>query len=142
MIGFRLEEREKTPYWLIVISPLMAIFVSLFIASFLIMLAGVNPITSYIELAIGAFGSKNAVAETLARATPIILTGLAAAIAFRAKFWNIGAEGQLYFGALATTIFGTGLIVLPSFLMIPFLFIVGALAGGLLLLPLVILKSV
>ena len=119
MIGFRLEEREKTPYWLIVISPLMAIFVSLFIASFLIMLAGVNPITSYIELAIGAFRSKNAVAETLARATPIILTGLAAAIAFRAKFWNIGAEGQLYFGALATTIFGTGLIVLPSFLMIP-----------------------
>ena len=140
MINFRLEEREKTPYWLIFVSPIIAIFFSLFIASFLIILAGVNPIESYVQLAIGAFGSKNAMAETLARATPLILTGLAAAIAFRAKFWNIGAEGQLYFGALATTLLGTGLVVLPSFLMIPFLFVTGALAGGLLLLPLVILK--
>ncbi len=140
MVTFRLEERERTSYPLALISPLIAVFISLVLAGLLIILAGANPVQSYYELMKGAFGSKNAFAETLARATPIILTGLAASIAFRAKFWNIGAEGQLYFGALATTMFGTGLIVLPSILMIPFLFIMGALAGGLLLLPLVLLK--
>ena len=140
MLKFRLEERTQNPYWLLILSPFMAILVAIVLAGILIVLAGANPFQSYYQLMIGAFGSKNALAETLARATPIILTGLAASIAFRAKFWNIGAEGQLYFGALATTMFGTGLIVLPSILMIPFLFLMGALAGGLLLLPLVLLK--
>ena len=140
MLNFRLEERNKTSYSLAVIAPLIAILISLILAGFLMILAGANPFQSYYELMKGAFGSKNAFAETLTRATPIILTGLAASIAFKAKFWNIGAEGQLYFGALATTLFGTGLIALPSILMIPFLFLMGALAGGLLLLPLVLLK--
>ena len=141
MIDFRLEQREHVSPWLVFFAPIGAVIFSLMIASILIILAGVNPIESYIKLFVGAFGSKNAIAETLARATPLILTGLAAAIAFRAKFWNIGAEGQLYAGALAVTFFGTGLIQLPSFLMIPFLFLVGALAGGLLLLPLVLLRN-
>ncbi len=141
MFNFRLEERDDTPSWMYFFSPFIAIIISLSLASFLILLAGVSPIESYIQLFKGAFGSINSLAETLSRATPIILTGLAAGIAFKAKFWNIGAEGQLYFGALAVTFFGTGLIELPSFLMIPFLFIVGALAGGMLLLPLVILRN-
>jgi simple sugar transport system permease protein len=92
-------------------------------------------------LAKGAFGSRFALTETLTRATPLLLTGLAAAVAFRARFWNIGAEGQLYCGALAATYFGTGLITLPPLMMIPFLFTVGALAGGLALLLPVYLKS-
>ena len=141
MFNFRLEIREKKPVWIHLVAPFLAVLFSLFTASGLIWLAGANPIDSYVELFKGAFGSKNAVAETLARATPLILTGLAAGIAFKARFWNIGAEGQLYAGALAVTFFGTGIIELPSMLMIPFLFLVGALAGGLLLLPLVILKN-
>ena len=99
-----------------------------------------KPISVILSINDWSFWVKKCFSGTLARATPIILTGLAASIAFRAKFWNIGAEGQLYFGALATTMFGTGLIILPSILMIPFLFLMGALAGGLLLLPLVLLK--
>ena len=51
----------------------------------------------------GSIGSSFALAETLSRATPLIFTGLAAAVAFRARFWNIGAEGQLYAGALMVT---------------------------------------
>ena len=141
MINFRLEEREYKSVRLQIISPFIAVFVALIISCIFIILAGVSPITSLKELLIGSFGSKNAIAETLSRATPLILTGLAASIAFRAKFWNIGAEGQLYAGALAVTFFGTGLIELPSILMIPFLFMVGAIAGGLLLLPLVLLKN-
>ena len=141
MINFRLEERENRNVRLQILSPFFAVFVSLIISCFFIFLAGVSPIDSLKELLIGSFGSRNAIAETLSRATPLILTGLAASIAFRAKFWNIGAEGQLYAGALAVTFFGTGLIELPSILMIPFLFLVGAIAGGLLLLPLVLLKN-
>ena len=140
MITFRLEEREQRSLKSQFLTPFIAVFIALLISSFFILLAGANPLDSYKELFIGSFGSKNAVAETLSRATPIILTGLAASIAFRARFWNIGAEGQLYAGALAVTFFGTGIIELPAIIMIPFLFIVGAIAGGLLLLPLVILK--
>ncbi len=140
MITFRLEEREHRSLRRQFITPFIAVFIALLISSFFILLAGVNPLNSYKELFIGSFGSKNAVAETLSRATPIILTGLAASIAFRARFWNIGAEGQLYAGALAVTFFGTGIIELPAIIMIPFLFMVGAIAGGLLLLPLVLLK--
>ena len=140
MISFRLEEREHRSLRRQFLTPFIAVFIALLISSFFILLAGVNPLDSYKELFIGSFGSKNAVAETLSRATPIILTGLAASIAFRARFWNIGAEGQLYAGALAVTFFGTGIIELPAIIMIPFLFMVGAIAGGLLLLPLVILK--
>ncbi len=140
MITFRLEEREQRSLRRQFITPFIAVFIALLISSFFILLAGVNPLNSYKELFIGSFGSKNAVAETLSRATPIILTGLAASIAFRARFWNIGAEGQLYAGALAVTFFGTGIIELPAIIMIPFLFMVGAIAGGLLLLPLVLLK--
>jgi ABC-type uncharacterized transport system permease subunit len=51
--------------------------------------------------------------ETLTRATPLIFTGLAAAVAFRARLWNIGAEGQLYAGALATVAIGAGAVTLP-----------------------------
>ncbi|MGI9487983.1 MAG: ABC transporter permease, partial [Geminicoccaceae bacterium] len=72
---------------------------------------------------------------------PLIFTGLAAAVAFRARFYNIGAEGQLYAGALAATFFGTGLITLPPMLMIPLLILVGALAGGALLIVPVLLKT-
>tara|TARA_B100001173_G_scaffold93673_1_gene81087 strand:- start:148 stop:1218 length:1071 start_codon:yes stop_codon:yes gene_type:complete len=141
MIDFRLEQRNTVSPLFIIFAPLSAVMFSFLLASILILIAGANPIVSYTELFIGAFGSKNALAETLARATPLILTGLAAAIAFKAKFWNIGAEGQLYVGALAVTFFGTGMVQLPTILMIPFLFIVGALAGGLLLLPLVLLRN-
>jgi simple sugar transport system permease protein len=66
----------------------------------------------------------------LTRATPLILTGLAVSVAFRARLWNIGAEGQLYMGALAATALGTGLVDLPAFLLLPLLVVAGALAGA------------
>ena len=110
-------------------------------AAILLILAGAPPIESFYQLIKGAFGSKNSIAETGARATPLILTGLAAGIAFKAKFWNIGAEGQLYAGAIAVTIVGTGLIQLPSILMIPFICLIGFIAGAIIILPSVILKQ-
>ena len=136
----RLEPRESVPAWLNVGAPVIAVLLSLVLCSLLIVWAGAPVLAAYAALLKGAFGSVFAISETLTRAAPLIFTGLAAAVAFRAKLWNIGGEGQLYAGALAATYFGTGLIALPAFLMIPLLFLVGAVAGGLLLLVPVLLK--
>lgn len=136
----RLEPRAHVPFWLNITAPLGAIVLAFAFCALLILWAGAPIIPAYTALVKGAFGSTFALTETLTRAAPLIFTGLAAAVAFRAKLWNIGGEGQLYAGALAATYFGTGLVTLPPFLMIPFLFLMGAIAGGLLLLVPVILK--
>ena len=136
----RLEIREHTPAWLPWAAIFLAGFVTMSFAAVLLVFAGASPIDGFKELFIGAFGSRNALTETGATATPLIFTGLAAAVAFRAKFWNIGAEGQLYAGALAVTFFGTGMIELPAYLMIPFLLIVACIAGGITLVPMMLLR--
>ncbi|OHV76155.1 ABC transporter permease, partial [Mesorhizobium sp. ORS 3428] len=123
-----------------VAAPFAAIFASLLLCSILILWAGAPIGSAYAAMLDGAIGSKLALTETLARATPLMFTGLAAAVAFRARFWNIGAEGQLYLGALAATIVGTGAISLPPYLMIPLLLISGAVAAGLLVLGIALLK--
>jgi simple sugar transport system permease protein len=93
--------------------------------------AGANIVEAYREMAKGIFGSMFAFTEMLTRATPLIFTGLAATLAFRAKLWNIGAEGQLYLGAMAAVIVGTGWVDGPPMLLIPMILIAGALAGAL-----------
>ena len=136
----RLEPRAHVPLWLSVAAPVAAIALALACCALLIVWSGAPVIAAYEALLRGAFGSVFALSETLTRAAPLIFTGLAAAVAFRAKLWNIGAEGQLYAGALAASWLGSGMIVLPPVLMVPFLFAVGALAGALLLLLPVVLK--
>ncbi|MFT5895809.1 MAG: ABC-type uncharacterized transport system permease subunit [bacterium] len=131
-----LELRESTPWWLSFCAPILAIIGSMLLASMFIIWAGASVIEAFKMIGIGAFGSTFAVSETFSRAIPLMLTGLAAAIAFRAQFYNIGAEGQLYCGALVATVVGTGMFDLPAAVMIPFLFACGALAGAMaLLLP-------
>ncbi len=122
-------------------APVSAVFAALVLCSALIVWAGVPVLEAYALLFKGSFGSAFALKETFTRSIPLIFTGLAVAVAFRSKFYNIGAEGQLYAGALATAYFGTGLVSLPPYLMVPFLLLVGALAGGLLLLIPVLLKT-
>ncbi len=137
----RRERRESVSRFLKISAPLLAIITALVLCAFLISWAGASPMEAYGLLLTGSLGGKFAISETLTRATPLIFTGLAAALAFRAKLWNIGAEGQLYAGACMATLLGTGMIDLPTPLMIPLLFIAGALAGGLLLLGPTILKN-
>ena len=136
----RLEPRDHTPLWLRALAPLAALVTALALCSGLLLWTGASVIDAYQALIRGALGSRFAISETLTRATPLIFTGLAVAVAFRAKLWNIGAEGQLYAGALAATWVGTGVFILPPALMVPILFIAGALAGGLLLLLPTLLK--
>ncbi len=119
--------------------PALAIGLTGVVATLLAMLAGADPFTVLGLIVKGAAGSKFALLETLNRATPLIFTGLAIAVAFRAKLWNIGAEAQLYAGALMTILIGTKL-GLPGPVAIPAMALGAILAGALVLLGPVILK--
>jgi simple sugar transport system permease protein len=78
----------------------------------------------------GAFGSRGAILETLVQATPLIFTGLAMVVAFRARVWNIGGEGQFFAGALATIAITRAVPGLPGPLLIMGIFIAAAVGGG------------
>ncbi len=132
----RLERRDSRPATLMVVAPILAVLVALALSGVLIALAGAPVLEAYARIVQGAFGSRLALTETLTRTTPLILTGLAVAVAFRAKVWNIGAEGQLYVGALTAAYLGSqlGLAGFPGIALIPAVMIAGALAGMVLLL--------
>ncbi len=119
--------------------PALALVATLAVAMLLALIAGANPLDTLGQIATGALGSKLAVLETLNRATPLIFTGLAVAVAFRAKLWNIGAEAQLYAGAIVAVVLGTGAI--PSPLVLPLSALAAMIAGAVLLLGPVILKT-
>ncbi|QPM91547.1 ABC transporter permease [Pseudooceanicola algae] len=132
----RFERREHPPTALVLLAPVGAILAALLLSGGLIALAGANMFEAYGLILKGAFGSRLGVSETLTRTVPLILTGLAAAVAFRARLWNIGAEGQFYVGALAVAAFGTvpGIAGLPPVLAVLMCLLAGALAGMVLLL--------
>ena len=126
-------------------APLLAIAFTLGASSLLVAWAGAPVGQAYALLLEGGFGSTFAWSETLTRATPLMLTGLSAAVAFRARLFNIGAEGQLYAGALAAVAVG-GLhggvgFALHPWLLFPAMMAAAALAGALLLLGPALLKS-
>ena len=102
----RLERRTRTSRAHLVAATLGAVAFTLAVASLLVAWAGAPVGRAWVLLLEGGFGSRFALTETLTRATPLILTGLAAAVAFRAQLYNIGAEGQLYAGALAAVAVG------------------------------------
>ena len=118
--------------------PLLALAATVLAASGLAWLAGADPFATLGLIVKGAVGSKFAALETLNRATPLIFTGLSIAVAFRAKLWNIGAEAQLYAGAIVTVLLGTG--ALPAALALPAMALAALLAGALVLLGPVLLK--
>ena len=121
--------------------PVAAAVVALILAAIPLMAAGAPVLPAYAQMFKGVFGSVFTFTEMLTRATPLIFTGLAAAVAFRAKLWNIGAEGQLYLGALAAVWIGTGMVDGPPALMIPLVVLAGAVAGGLGMLFPAVLKT-
>ena len=122
--------------------PAAALGLTVVVASLLAMIAGANPFATLGLILKGAAGSKFAILETLNRATPLIFTGLAVAVAFRAKLWNIGAEAQLYAGAIFTVVVGTSaLSALPTVPHLMIMAVLAALGGALVLLGPVMLKT-
>ncbi len=126
----RIEPRDAPGRALTIGVPVMSAVVALVLAAVPLAFAGANIIEAYGQMFKGIFGSLFAFTEMLTRATPLIFTGLAATMAFRAKLWNIGAEGQLYLGAMAAVTVGTGLIEAPAIILIPIILMAGAAAGA------------
>lgn len=121
--------------------PAAALAATLATAMVLAALAGADPFGTLGLIVDGAAGSRLAQLETLNRATPLIFTGLAVAVAFRARLWNIGAEAQLYAGALVTVLLGTGALPWPPAALLPLMAFAAMMAGALVLLGPVMLKA-
>jgi len=119
--------------------PALAIAATVLFGSLLAAAAGADPFATLGLILTGAAGSRFAALETLNRATPLIFTGLAIAVAFRARLWNIGAEAQLYAGAILTVVVGTSGLGLPF--VYPAMALAAIGAGAVLLLGPVLLKT-
>ncbi|MFN8590263.1 MAG: ABC transporter permease [Thermomicrobiales bacterium] len=114
-----------------VLSSLLAVAVALLIGGVVIALSGDNPIPAYQALFAGAFGGERAIAETMVMATPLILGGLAFAVASRAGLFNIGIEGQMVLGGMAAGLTAAWDPGLPALVHIPLVLLAGVAAGGL-----------
>ena len=141
----RLEKRTHSSSLAMLLVPLAAVAFTLLISALLVLWAGAPVGQTYGLLLKGGFGSVFALSETLTRAIPLTLTGLAAAVAFKARLFNIGAEGQLYVGALAAVAVGglhggTGFDLPPALLFV-LMMLAAALAGALLLLGPALMKA-
>jgi general nucleoside transport system permease protein len=130
--SYRIEKRKETGFLLSALSIVVAIIVSLAATAVVITLSGEDAQVVLFAIAKGSFGSLNAIIDTLIKATPIMLTGLATIIAFRAKVWNIGQEGQLYGGALAATfvVLTFPNLQLPAIVYIPVLLVASMIGGA------------
>jgi simple sugar transport system permease protein len=114
-----------------IMSPILSVLLSLIVVALFLYLVGVNPLTAYKEIIEESIGSGYGLSETLVKTTPMILCGLGVAIAFRMNLWNIGAEGQLYMGAIAATWVALFSGIENHAILIVLMFLVGATAGGL-----------
>ena len=113
-----------------ILLPFLATLAALGVGAVMLMAFDANPIVAYGALLEGAFGSTNAIADTLVKATPLLLVALGICIAFRGGVINIGGEGQLVLGALASTLVGLTFPDMPGYVIIPLALFVGFLAGG------------
>ena len=131
MMHLSIVKRTPLPGWVRIVIPFAAVVVTLILAAIPILFAGGNLGKAYYALFYGALGNRFNLLETFVKSSPLILTGLAVAFAFRARFWNIGAEGQLFAGAIAATVIGTTFTGLPAVVLVPFIMVTGFLAGRL-----------
>lgn len=115
----------------IIIIRLIAIMVALIASGIFIVMLGYNPVTVYSNMISGALGSKIRIRATLLEMIPLTITSLGILVAFKMKFANIGGEGQILMGAFGATYVALFVDWLPQFLVIPAMFLVGFLAGGL-----------
>lgn len=111
-----------------ILIPVLIVFLT---ATVMIMLCRVSVFKAYSMFIYGIIGNKTGFFEIFVKATPLILTGLGCAVAFKSGFFNIGAEGQFYIGALSSTIVALGFPGLPGIVRIILAFFAGFIGGGL-----------
>ena len=136
----RVRRRALARIWAIAALPLLAILIALIVGAVIILgselIAGgpfnpILPLTAYLALIQGAFGTFDAVVDTLVATSPLVFGGLAVAVAFRAGLFNIGAQGQFLMGALGAVAAGVAVSGQPSIIAIPIAVAAGVAAGAL-----------
>lgn len=115
--------------------------IAMILAAIILLAAGHNPIEVYRLLAVESFGGTRRLAATLSSTTPVLLTGLATAIAFRAGAFNVGIEGCIYVGGLAAAYIGFSYAALPAIAVIPLALLASLIVGALWMLVPGVLKA-
>jgi simple sugar transport system permease protein len=110
--------------------PVFATLAALLIGAIMLLFLGANPLEAYKALWDGAFGSSNALAETLVKATPLLLVAIGICISFRGDVINIGGEGQMIVGAVMATWVGLTFTSLPGWVVITLAMLAGFLGGA------------
>lgn len=125
----RLEPRQTAPLWLLIASPLVAVVLSLLLASVLFAIAGIDPLAALQVYFFHPLADLYGVGELLLKATPLLLCALGLMFCFRAGVWNIGAEGQLTIGALAGAAVALIWPDLPRAVLLPLILLAGIVGG-------------
>ena len=130
MLGWRLE-KGSAPLWLRALIPVISIIVTFLLTTVLLALARANPFAAFYAMLIEPLSAPVSALEVLVKATPLLLTGMAVVFAFQSGYYNIGAEGQLYAGALAAAWIGQLPLAhaLPGPLVIALMLVAGFVAG-------------
>ena len=122
-------ERLPAPVWVRPLIPVAAIIITFLLTATLIVLVKANPLEAYYYFLVDPLSSRVSAIEVLVKATPLLLTGAAVTFAFAGGYWNIGAEGQLYAGAVAATAIGLQMDDKSPWLALPLMIVGGFLAG-------------
>ena len=123
-------ENNRTQNLLIIFSPLIAIALALLVGAILILIAGANPIAAYTALIQHSLFTFFGFGDTLKKMTPLLFTSLGVMLALRGGLFNIGGEGQIYLGALGSTLVGLYFSGLPALIHIPLALLAGFIFGG------------
>jgi len=128
-LDIELTAREDVPRWLAYGTPVFTVLAALAVSALAFLALNVSPVTAYEAMFVTTLTTELGVTQTINKAAPLILAGLAVYLPLRAQLWNIGAEGQLLIGACAGTWVGLN-VSLPAMALIPLMFVVGGLAGA------------
>ena len=129
--SIEIEKRLATPRWLKMLTPFVSLLLALTVIGIVFIALGIDPFFAYSRILGGAFGSLYSLSETVTKAIPLILAGVGLTLAFRARFWNIGAEGQLLVGAICATGLALALPDWPQAVLLPAMFLAGFVGGAL-----------
>jgi ABC-type uncharacterized transport system permease subunit len=133
-------EERSSPKWFTAALPIIAIAITFVLTAGVLLASGANPVLAYRQFLVEPLSYRFGVLEVLVAATPLLFTGAAVAFAFRAGFWNIGAEGQLLCGAIAAAGIGTVVEGLPNAVALTLMIAGGMIAGALWALPPALLR--
>ncbi|MEX2659557.1 MAG: ABC transporter permease [Acidimicrobiales bacterium] len=141
-LGFQLHRRMERSLRTDILVPVVSVLAALVAGAVFLAVEGYDPVAVYRALVEASFTTWFGITDSLAAASPLILTGLAAALTFRMKLFNIGAEGQLYLGAIGASWAGLALAAeLPRPLAAVVMLLVGAAAGALWILPAAVFRA-